>query len=122
MAITIQIKDETTNRTQSVSVDFVTDLLSQSVGTPNNELQYFFIFSTGARDTDNKTFTSRVVLSLNDLALNKQYRSALVGGLPSSTPYANIKEMITDYVYDYIHGHTEDQYGSGVTYKAPLKF
>ena len=120
MSINLQIRDKVTNRTQTVTVDFVADLLSNSISGNVNEFQYFFTFSTGARDLDNKAYFKKIILSFEDLALNNTYRSK--GLVPDNTPYISIKDMLEDYMYDYIYGHLADQFGSGVTYKAPMKY
>ena len=116
MAITIQIYDSTDNKTQSVSVDFATDIMNYSYGSANPEPQFFFKFTTGARDTDGSGYSLRIITTLTDLALNRTKRSSA----DSAVAYENIKIMVTDEIFDFIYGHTADQYSSGCTAKAPM--
>lgn len=118
MSINIQIFNSTYNRTLTVSVDFLADLVAFPEGSNINEIQYFFKISTTARDTSNKSFAPVYVRDLSDLALNKTKRSATNSGVA----YEDVKTMITDYVYDFVNGHTANQFSSGCAAKAPMKF
>ena len=119
MAINLQIYSNANNVSKTVVVDFVGDIsaLSNDVSV-DDSVRYYFKFTTGAKDTSNLSYVPRLVTDLSDLALNKSVQSAS----NVSAAYSNVKAMIKDYVYDYIHGHTADQYLSGVTVKAPMKF
>lgn len=117
MSISVQIYDETNNSQRSVDIDFINDIISTSaINTPT--VQYFFKFTTGAVDTSNEGYSPRIVRLMSDLALNKTKRSST----NSAVAYADIKTMVLDMVYDYLYGHTANQYGSGCTVKAPMKF
>lgn len=119
MAINLQIYSGVNNTTKTVTVDFIVNIAAFTTdSTINDSNRYFFKFTTSAKDTSNLSYTPRFTMKLSDLALNGNKQSN--GG--SSDPYANIKSMVMDYVYDYIHGHTPGQSGSGCTAKAPMKF
>lgn len=119
MAINLQIYSNAYNTTKTVIVDFVAQVASlTSDVSVDDTVRSFFKFSTSAKDTSNLAYTARIVENLSDLALNGNNQSA--DG--SASAYSNVKSMITDYAYDYIHGHTLNQSGSGCTAKAPMKF
>jgi len=118
MSISLQIYDNTSKKTNIISVDFVSDFLATSVGGDPNDIQYFFKFTTGSRDTSNLTYAPRYITNLTDLALNKTKQSAT----NTAAAYTDISAMITDEIYDYIYGHTADKFSSGCTLKAPMKF
>ena len=118
MAINLQIYDNTTKRTNTITIDFVNDYLSTSTGNDPNEMQYFFKVNTGALDTSGLSYSIRYVTDLSDLALNDQKQSAT----NTAAAYSDINAMIKDYVYDTIYGHVLDQFSSGCKLKAPMNF
>lgn len=119
MAINLQVYSNAYNTTKTIVVDFVAQVATITDDlSVNDNLRYFFKFTTGARDTSGLAYSPRVVEDLSDLALNKTKQSAV----NSAAAYSNVKAMIVDYVYDYINGHTADQYSSGVAAKAPMRF
>ena len=118
MAINISIFDKATNRSKTVSCDFLADFLADTSGSDPNKLQYFFQLSTAATDTSNIRYQTKYVKKLSDLALNGNKRSSV----NSAVEYEDVTTMINDYIYDYIYGHTANQFGSGCPLKAPMKF
>jgi len=118
MAINLSVYSNGNASSKSISVDFVADILASSSNGVSDQTKYFFKFTTSARNTANQTFGAKVSESLNDLVLNGN-NCASDG---SSTPYADIKTMICDYTYDFIHGHEANAYGSYVTVQLPMKF
>lgn len=118
MAINLDIYSNTNAVTRSISVDFFADLLSDSVTAPSDQIVYYFKLSTSVRDTANLPYNIRIAKGLDALALNKAKQSSV----DSAANYTSIDTMIKDYVYDYVYGHTADQYSSGVTAKAPMRF
>jgi hypothetical protein len=116
MAVSIDIYSNSSGATASVSVDFAAEVRSSSYDGVSTQLEYFFKFTTGRVDTDGYGYSPRIVGDLTDLALNRQKQAAT----NTASAYNNIKEMIIDYIYDYIYGHTADKFSSGVTYKAPM--
>ena len=116
MAINLQIYSNATGVTKTVSVDFAAELRSSSIDGTSNTVEYFFKWTTGARDTDSLPYSAQIVGDLTDLALNRQKQAAT----NTAAAYTNIKSMIIDYAYDYIYGHAADKFGSGVKYKAPM--
>ena len=119
MAISLNVYSNVNNSTKSVSLDFIAETATISGdASADTGRRYFFKLTTNARDTNNLVFTPRIVEDLSDLALNKQKQSAS----NVAAAYTNVKSMVIDYLYDYINGHEADQYLSGVTGKAPMKF
>ncbi len=118
MALTINVTDVTNNVSGNIAVDFACEILADSTeAIYNPEQRYFFKFTTTAKDQDSLSYTPRIVKDFGELALNKNVRSAS----NSTTDYATVKELIDDYIYDYINGHDLDQFSSGVLYRAPMK-
>lgn len=118
MAINIDIYSNSNVSTRTINVDFMADLLSDSMTAASSEIVYYFKFTTSARDTLNVIYNPRIVKNLSDLALNRAKQSAN----DSANAYTSIAEMIQDYTYDYIYGHDADQFSSGVSAKSPMKF
>ena len=116
MSVAIDIYSNSSGNTVSVSVDFAAEVRSSSFDGISTQFEYFFKFTTGGVDTDGNGYSPRIVGDLTDLALNRQKQAAT----NTATAYTNIKNMIVDYVYDYIYGHAADKFSSGVAYKAPL--
>lgn len=119
MSITLAIYSNTYNVTKNVLVDFVGEIaaISDDVSV-DNQTRYFFKFTTSAKDTSDLSYAPRIVENLTDLALNKTKQSVV----NTANAYSDIKSMVTDYAYDYIHGHVFDKFSSGVQLKAPMKF
>ena len=120
MAVTINIYSNTNTTSKSVTVDFVGDVLAASYrgNTLSTGYDYYFKVTTNAKDIDNAALPAQVVTSLSDLALNDTKQSASNVG----TAYTDIRSMIVDYVYDYIYGHTANQFSSGVRLQKRMKF
>jgi len=117
MAINLEIYDETTSRSQSISFDFSAEVLADETSAPGT-IQWFFKITTGAVDTSNIGYQPKIVKTFSDLALNKTKQSAN----NTAAPYATIKAMVDDYAFDILQGHTANQFSSGCTAKAPMKF
>jgi hypothetical protein len=123
MAVSIQIYSNSNATTKTVSIDFAADVLAASFGTSTgSDVQYFFKLSTGARDEANVALPVKVVKSLNELALNPTNALQKQSATNTNVAYTSIKSMIVDYVYDYVEGHTADQFTSGCTLQRPMKF
>ena len=116
MSVGIQIYSNSSGNTATISVDFATEVRSSSFTGVSTDLEYFFKLTTGNVDTDGIGYSPRLVEDLTDLALNRQKQAET----NTAVAYTNIKEMIIDYVYDYIYGHANDKFGSGVAYKAAM--
>ena len=117
--INLSIYSNGNSTTRTVSFDFACELLAESEsGSYDNEMQYFIKATTSARDASNLAYTPRIIHGLDNLALNNAKRSSN----NTAVAYEDIRTMIIDYTYDYIHGHTANQFASGVKVKAPMKF
>jgi len=119
MSVNIQIYSNDNSTTKTINVDFVGDILAASYGATNAACaQYYYKFTTSAQDTDSHNYDPKIVRSLSSLALNDTKQSAT----NTANAYSDIKSMIVDYVYDYIYGHTANQFSSGVREQKPMKF
>lgn len=120
MAISIAIYSNANSSSKSISVGFEGDIVASSnvSAVVDTGIDYFFKFSTGAKSTDNVALPVKLNLGLSDLALNGVKQSAA----DSNVAYSTITDMITDVIYDYVNGHTADQYSSGVTAQSQMQF
>jgi len=119
MALNLTIYSNANNVSKTITFDFVNDIAAISEEPSlSNEIQFFFKVNTAARDLNNATYPLKVLTGLDSLALKGNVQSAV----NTTADYSNVKAMIIDYVYDYIHGHTADQFSSGCTVKPPMKF
>jgi hypothetical protein len=118
MAISVAVYNSVTRTRRNVSVDFISEVLASNaaVGTPT--VEWFFKFSTTTRDTGNNVIPVKLVDAQTDLALNGTKRSSS----NSAVAYATITEMVEDYLFDLVNGHTADQYSSGATEQLPMSF
>ena len=118
MAVTYKIYDETAETSKTVTVDFLANFLAASGSTFASELSFYFRIKTSARDTDGNSLPEQLVLSLDELVLNgvKQRRT------DTASDYTNINDMIEDYLYDLVNGHTADLHSSGVSARAAMQF
>jgi hypothetical protein len=119
MGLSISVYNNVNSISKTISVDLVGDILaaSNTSGVSTTNPTYYFKFTTSAKDTDDNSLGAKISLSLSDLALNHQKQSAS----NTAAAYADIKSMVVDYVYDYIYGHTANQYGSGCTEQLPMQ-
>lgn len=119
MAVNITAYSNSNASSRSIAISFEGDVLAGSnTGAITSDIQYYFKFQTSARDLDNNPFPAKVALDFSDLVLNKQKQSRT----DTSNAYSNIKDMVVDYTYDFIYGHTQNQYGSGAAEQLPMKF
>lgn len=126
MAVNVSVYSNANNATRTITFDFVGEVMVPSdwTGTPDPCNQYYFKITTSARQDNNATYPLKIVRSLAatpanvaSLALNGVVQSS-----GTSNAYGDIKSMIVDYVYDYVKGHTANQYLSGCTEQRPMKF
>jgi len=119
MAVNIAIYSNANSTSKSISVGFEGEILAASnASSYTTDIDYFFKFNTGARTDDNIALGVKLNRGLSDLVLNGSRQSAA----NDSNAYSDITDMITDVVYDYVHGHTADQWSSGVTVQNPMQF
>jgi len=119
MAINISVYSNANASSQAVSFDFVGDVLAARRDTNSASYEYYFKILSGARQDDNTSFPAKVVRDLStDLALNSTHQSQT----NTTNAYSDIRSMVVDYMYDAIHGHTANQYGSGCTSQRPMRF
>ena len=118
MAISASVYSNANSVSATVSVDFVGEILVPYSGSFSSSTDYYFKFSTGSRDTASGILPVKAVQKLSDLALNGNVQSQT----PISSAYLTIDSMVSDYIYDYIHGHDANQFLSGCSQQLPLKF
>ena len=118
MAVNFKILDNDSGITRNISVDFLGNILAADTGVTAGSNSYYFSFSTGARDTDGNVIHNELSLSLDELVLNgvKQRRT------DTASSYTSITDMVEDYLYDFVNGHAEDLYSSGVSERLPMQF
>ena len=130
--INIQIYGNANSISRTITVDINADVLATSF-TPSNAasscIDYYIKFTPSAPDTSGIPLPIKYVRGLNaatsSLVLNgvKQKGSNVCSSTACSTnAYNDLTELITDYVYDYIEGHTQNQFNSGCSAKAGMKF
>ena len=122
MAENIRAFSNANSAFKTITVDIFADAL---IGEETNTgaIEYYLKFTTSARDTGNHVIKSKACKGLKDLALvgnnvSNQHQS----WQNSQADYTDINELVADYIYDMVNGHSNNQYGSGVTYQAPMKF
>ena len=118
MAITLSINDIERRSTRNITVDFVAEFLASEKTGVSDKQKYFLKFTTSARDTNNMAIPVKIAQGLDDLVLNGQSQRRN----QTSDSYSDIKSLILDYLYDYINGHSEDLWGTGVDEQAGIRF
>ena len=110
MAVTFTIKNELNNGTGTVTLDFVYDILASEKDYPlTNENQFYFKMNTSKLAVGGAAIPVKIIKSLSELALNGASQSRT----STASAYASVTDMVEDYLYDFIHGHTLNQFGSG---------
>ena len=120
MAVTHTIYSNANARSQSISIDFVNDVLSASFDTVANvgAVDWFFKVTTGAQTVNSLAIPTQVVVGLDDLTLNSNVQSQS----NNSSDYSNVKSMVIDYVWDFVNGHATNRHNSGVGERREMKF
>ena len=119
MSISVQIYSNANSSSKSITFDFVSDILAPTdVATNTTSNAFYFKVTTGGTQDNNAVFPVKIVRSLSELVLNKQKQR--INNV--ATDYNTVGEFITDYIYDYINGHTANLYGSECTLQRPMKF
>ena len=117
MAINVRVLNEVNSRTAQVQLDFVLDILASEDDYPlSTDCEFYFKFNTSTNQVGGGSIPVKVTKSLSDLALNGSKQSRA----DDATAYDSVTDMVEDYLFDFIHGHTADQYSSGVTAQAAM--
>jgi len=126
MSINISVYSNANSSSRAIVFDFVGDILAPDDVAANAACQsFYFKISASAVQDNNAAYPVKIVRSLSDLALFKPGDITVPrkqSATNSAAAYASVKTMIIDYVYDYINGHTADQFSSGCTVQHPMKF
>ena len=123
MAVQISIYSNGNASSKTVTFDFQSSVLASSydASAGGTSLDHYMIVKTSAKDTDGASLPNRVIVSLEDLALLGSTGNS--HSMANTTAaYANVTAIVQDYLYDYIYGHTVDQYSTGVSEQKPMKF
>jgi hypothetical protein len=119
MSISVQVYSNANSSSKSITFDFVSDILAPTdVAANTSSNAFYFKITAGGTQDNNVAFPVKIVRSLSELVLNKQKQR--INNV--ATDYDTISEFITDYIYDYINGHTANLYSSGCTAQNPMKF
>ena len=117
----ISIYSNANSATKTITVDFVGDYLAADDAGPfvanTVSMEYYVKFTTSVTQNNGIAYPVKIARKLSDLALNKTKQSQVDTG----NAYGSIKEMVVDYVGDYITGHTANQFTSGCSEQKPLK-
>lgn len=123
MAISISVYSNGNTTSKTVTFDFQSSILASSYDTATGRtaLDHYIVAKTGGRNTDNVAFPAKAIISLGDLALMGPTGNSH-SMANTSAAYANVTALVEDYLYDFVYGHTADQYLTGVTEQKPMKF
>ena len=125
MAINLSVYSNGNSSSRVVTFDFYGDVVAganEIYAANASSYIYYIKGTTTARQDDGTTggptYPVKIMTSLSSLALKgaKQSKSN------TASSYSDIKSLIIDYTYDFIYGHTEDQFSSGVTEQKPMRF
>ena len=122
MAVNISVYSNGNTSSKAVTFDFQSSVLASSYDTPlgRTALDHYVVVKTGARGTDNVALPTQTIVSLADLALLGTSNSH--SQVNSATAYGNVTAMVEDYLYDYVYGHDDDQFSTGVSEQKRMKF
>ena len=118
MAINVTVLNEDNSKTGQIQLDFVLDILASEddYTTPNTECEFYFKMNTSTKQIGGGDIPVKVTKSLSDRSLNGTHQSRpAVAPVIQTDPYASITDMVEDYLFEFIHGHTANQYTSSVT-------
>ena len=120
MALNLTIYSNANNVSKTITVDFLNGTILDSSYNPSNpsNQRYYLKLSTSSKDTSGASYPIVILEDLSTLALNGAKQSAS----NTAASYASINSAIIDYAYDMINGHTLNQFNSGCSAKAPMKF
>jgi hypothetical protein len=125
MSISVSVYSNANSSSKSISFDFVGDILAPDDVAANASCQsFYFKISASAVQDNNAAYPVKIVRSLSDLALFKpgDATGKVQSASNTGADYTSVKTMIIDYIYDYINGHTANQFSSGCTVQHPMKF
>lgn len=128
MPISFTVYSNGNSKSQTVSVDFRSDVLAQSNAAFDSTQHSFFKISTSAKDDNGEAFGVRIIETESQLALGTNTKrwanwdAANAAGVAVSDPYPDIKSMIYDHIYDLVNGHDANQNGSDSTARPPMDF
>lgn len=101
---------------KTITVNLNADFLVAD--NPNPTLTYYVIVSTTSKNVNNGNIDNSYIMSLGQFPLNGTHRSAT----NSTTPYTTVTELVNDYVYDMVNGHSANQYSSGCSARLGMQF
>ena len=122
MAENVRVFSNANSAFKTITVELLVDSLTGEM--ENGQLEYYLKFtSASTRDINNRPIKAKACRGLKDLALTGSNVAAKKQSWQNSAAdYADINELVADFVYDMVNGHSNNQYSSSVTYQAPMKF
>lgn len=119
MAISFRIINPINNRAAQINVTLEANLLVDP-SNYNSDLDYYFKFQTSGNNTADQRIGPQVVQALDELAVKGSGGVSKSIDEGNSTPYASIKEMVEDYVFDIMNGHSANHGSTGSTERLPI--
>jgi len=116
MSVKEEMYNNVSGGASSVTIEFTNTILTQDPSDANQI--YYISFVPKGKDANGTVLPSKAAVGLNDLALNASVQSSA----NLSSDYTSINNLVADYMYDYINGHTANQFNSGATVQLPLNF
>jgi len=101
------------------------DIVSGEDAAPTGQTDVYIKLTPRGRvrDTAGGTITSKVIRSLDDLALTGDAYEQKQSWQNANTAYNTISESIEDYMFDFVNGHTAAQWGlTGLEAQLPIDF
>ena len=118
----MSVKEEIYNNVSAgssyVTIEFANSVLTQDPSDANQVYYISFTPKSSAKDTGGVAIPKKAATGLDDLVLNGNVQSSA----NLSSDYTSINNLVADYMYDYINGHTANQFNSGATAQLPLDF
>ena len=123
MAVKEEIYNNVSGGTSYVNVEFDNSILTADPSDANQVYYISFTPRASAKDTGGTSLPKKVATGLDDLALTGANVAARTqSATNTSNAYSDITALVADYMYDYINGHTANQFSSGVRAQLPLDF
>jgi len=120
MSVREDIYNNVSGGTSYVTVDFTNSILTADPANPSQI--YYISFVPKGKNANNVILPTKAATGLSDLCLGGNVASASHSATYTNVAYTSITDLVADYMYDYINGHTANQFNTGVTLQLPLNF
>ena len=122
MPVKEEIYNNISGGSSYVNVSFTNTILTQDPSSATQIYYISFVPKSSAKDTGGTTLPTKAATGLNDLCLGGNVASATQSSANVGSDYTSINNLVADYMYDYIDGHTANQFLTGVRAQLPLDF